>query len=163
MYLVSACLLGVKSKYDGGEHYSPSLAKWVTSGEKVCPVCPEQLGGLPTPRQPCEITGGDGSKVWTKQAKVIRKDGKEVTEELIRGARQTLKLARILNIKEAILKEGSPSCGVHEIRDGTFKGRWIKGEGVTTSLLKVNGIKVYSHKELYEELKGERINEPGID
>jgi uncharacterized protein YbbK (DUF523 family) len=106
--------------------------------ETLIPICPEQLGGLPTPREPAEIRG----------ERVVTRSGKDVTENFKRGAKEVLKIAKLYGIKEAIMKQRSPSCGCGEIYDGTFSGKTIKGDGVTTTLLKKNGIKVISEKEL---------------
>jgi uncharacterized protein YbbK (DUF523 family) len=106
--------------------------------EVLIPVCPEQLGGLPTPREAIELRDG----------KAITKSGKDITENLEKGARQVLKLAKLFGIKEAIMKQGSPSCGSGQIYDGTFSGRIIKGDGITTALLKKNGIRVTDEEQL---------------
>lgn len=106
--------------------------------ESSIPVCPEQLGGLPTPREPAEQRG----------EKVITKSGRDVTENFVSGAKQVLKLAKLFGIKEAILKQGSPSCGCVKIYDGTFSGKIIKGDGVTITLLKESRITVISREEL---------------
>jgi uncharacterized protein YbbK (DUF523 family) len=106
--------------------------------EILIPVCPEQLGGLPTPREPSEQRG----------KRVITESGRDVTKNFENGAKQVLKLAKLFGIKEAILKQRSPSCGSGEIYDGTFTGRIITGDGVTTRLLKKNGVKVISEEDL---------------
>ena len=106
--------------------------------EVLIPVCPEQLGGLPTPREPAE----------QRDEKVITKFGKDVTQNFKKGAEQVLKIAKLFGIKKAILKQKSPSCGCGKIYDGSFSGRIIKGDGVTTTLLKRNGIKVISEEDL---------------
>lgn len=137
MKLCSACLLGVKCRYDGGHSLNDKVVNLLKE-EVLIPICPEQLGGLPTPREPAEIRNG----------KVITKSGKDVTENFQRGAEQVLMLAKLMGIKEAILKQGSPSCGCGQIFDGTFTGRLTKGDGVTTALLKKNGIKVTPDDEL---------------
>lgn len=142
MKICSACLLGIKCRYDGKSKPNKKVLK-MAKKEVLIPVCPEQLGGLPTPRETAEITG-DGSKVLDKKAMVITKSGKDVTKNFVKGAEEVLKLAKLLGIKEAILKQKSPSCGCGEIFDGTFSGRLIKGDGVTAALLKRNGIKIGS-------------------
>ena len=106
--------------------------------EILIPVCPEQLGGLPTPREPSEQKG----------KKVVTKLGKDVTKNFKNGAKEVLKLAKRFNIKEAILKQRSPSCGCGQIYDGTFTGTIIKGDGVTAALLKKNRIKIISEEDL---------------
>jgi len=106
---------------------------------ELIPVCPEQLGGLSTPREPAEIK---------KTGKVFTKSGKNVTKSFSKGAKQTLKIAKYLGIKKAILKTGSPSCGSGLIYDGTFSKKLIKGDGVTAFLLRRNGIKVITEENL---------------
>lgn len=108
------------------------------------PVCPEQLGGLSTPRVPSEIVGGDGKDVWEGRAKVINKDGLDVSENFKRGALQVLEVAKKLGIKAFLLKEKSPSCGTTEIYSGKFDGTKNPGKGVTAALLEMNGIKTFS-------------------
>jgi uncharacterized protein YbbK (DUF523 family) len=137
MKLCSACLLGIKCRYDGKSARNRKVIMLLKS-ETLIPICPEQLGGLPTPREPAEIRG----------ERVVTRSGKDVTENFKRGAKEVLKIAKLYGIKEAIMKQRSPSCGCGEIYDGTFSGKTIKGDGVTTTLLKKNGIKVISEKEL---------------
>jgi len=139
--LVSACLLGMDCKYDGGNRLSKKVLKFCQR-EGCLPICPEILGGLPTPRPPCQILGGDGKDVLRGKAKVIGRDGKNYTQFFIKGAKEVLKIAKILNAKEAILKENSPSCGKR--RTGIFR----RGEGVLTALLRKNKIKISSENEL---------------
>ncbi|MBT7122039.1 MAG: DUF523 domain-containing protein, partial [Clostridia bacterium] len=109
---------------------------------KVIPVCPELLAGYTTPRNPCEITLGQGSDVLSGKATVVDIDGIDQTAEFIKGAELTLELAQSHNAKRAYLKSQSPSCGCGEIYDGSFSGDLRQGDGVTTALLKQNGIKV---------------------
>ena len=137
MRIVSACLLGIKCRYDGKSKSDEKVIR-LSKKEILIPVCPEQLGGLSTPREPSEKRGN----------KVITKSGKDVTENFVKGAEEVLKLAKLLNTKEAILKQRSPSCGCGQIYDGTFSHKFIKGDGVTTALLKRNGIKVISEEDL---------------
>ena len=140
--LISACLLGENCRYDGGNNNIEGL---MGLGEffDLVPVCPEQLGGLPTPRIPSERKG----------ASVLAKNGKDVTENFHLGAGKVLSVASYFNIRYAVLKENSPSCGVHQIHDGSFRGKLIDGEGVTTSLLRKNGIKVFNETEALEFLE----------
>ncbi|MBD3208553.1 MAG: DUF523 domain-containing protein [Candidatus Nealsonbacteria bacterium] len=135
--LCSACLLGVECRYDGK---SKPVQKVLNLAKKeiLIPICPEQLGGLSTPREPAEQNGD----------KVVTKTGRDVTGNFTKGAEQVLRLARLLNIKEVILKQKSPSCGCGKIYDGTFSGKLIEGDGVTAALLKKNGIKVITEKDL---------------
>ena len=131
--LISACLIGLNCKYDGGNNENSKLVELMKEKDLV-PICPEQLGGLKTPRVSAE----------RKQEKVITKEGVDVTKEYQKGAEEVLKLAKKLNIKKAILKSRSPSCGIDEIYDGTFSHNLVKGDGVTAELLKKNGIEVIS-------------------
>lgn len=110
--LVSACLVGFCTRYDAC--YKPNadcLAR--LKGTAWIPVCPEQLGGLSTPRTPADILGGDGYDVLAGKARVVSKDGQDVTPQFIRGAEQVLQLTQQQGIRTAILKARSPSCGVH--------------------------------------------------
>ena len=141
--LVSACLLGVNCRYDGGN----GRREWVVSlmeRYNLIPVCPEQLGGLKTPREPAERQGTDS---------VMDRTGKDVTEYFIRGAEETLKIAELYGCKRAILKERSPSCGHGMIYDGTFSGKRVPGSGVTASLLEENGITVMGESSIREPLE----------
>lgn len=131
--LISACLIGLNCKYDGGNNENSKLVELMKEKDLV-PICPEQLGGLKTPRASAE----------RKQEKVITKEGVDVTKEYQKGAEEVLKLAKKLNIKKVILKSRSPSCGIDEIYDGTFSHNLVKGDGVTAELLKKNGIEVIS-------------------
>lgn len=139
--LISACLLGVNCKYNGNNNNVPGIIEQMKNVILI-PVCPEQLGGLTTPRLPAEIIG---------ETSVVNKEGFDVTQQFEVGARETLKLAKMYNCEYAILKERSPSCGSNQIYDGSFQGKVKQGEGVTASLLKQNGNKVYS-EENYEKL-----------
>lgn len=145
MYLVSACLIGINTRYDGGCFCHEALRKLALEG-KVIPVCPEQLGGCPTPRDPCEISGGSGSDVLDGRGIVVSKSGADMTAEYIKGAEETLKLAKACGVKKAILKAKSPSCGSGLIYDGSFSRRAMPGNGVTAELLIRNGIEVYSEE-----------------
>ena len=131
--LISACLIGLNCKYNGGNNENSKLVELMKEKDLV-PICPEQLGGLKTPRVSAE----------RKQEKVITKEGVDVTKEYQKGAEEVLNLAKKLNIKKAILKSRSPSCGIDEIYDGTFSHTLIKRDGVTAELLKKNGIEVIS-------------------
>ena len=135
--LISACLLGVQCRYDGGSKpVMPTVA--LMEQYHLIPICPEQLGGLPTPRKPSERQGG----------RVVMADGRDVTAEYRRGAEETLHLARLYGCTAAVLKERSPSCGKGQIYDGTFTGTLTAGDGVTAELLTAGGIKVYGESEL---------------
>ncbi len=136
--LVSACLLGLRTRHDGDAKASDAIMALART-KRLIPVCPEQLGGLPTPRMKSSMTGGDGDAVLAGAAKVVNEGGREITENFLKGARQTLNIARALGARFAILKERSPSCGVgrtyidFELADGC---------GVTTAALKVPGIEI---------------------
>ena len=143
--LVSACLLGQPVRYDGTGRRSDDVlfALWRDQGRLV-PICPEVRGGLPVPRPAAEISGGSGEDVLDGRAKVLTRDGTDVTRHFVDGAWQALEQARSHGARIAILKEGSPSCGGLRIFDGTFAGRKVLGEGVTTALLERHGIAVFA-------------------
>lgn len=140
--LVSACLLGCRCRYDGASREHP-LAKELAEHHTLVPVCPEQLGGLSTPRPPAERRGG----------LVVTRDGTDVTEQYRRGAEEALRLCRGLGCEAAVLKERSPSCGCGEIYDGTFSGTFAAGDGVTAELLSAVGVPVYGESRMEELLK----------
>ena len=136
--LVSACLLGTACRYDGRSKPLDALKlEWLKSRYALIPVCPEQLGGLMTPRPPCEINRG----------RVVRRDGEDLTEGYRHGASETLRLAKLLGIKKALLKAKSPSCGVGRIYDGSFSGRLVDGDGVAAAQLRENGLEVMSEDD----------------
>ena len=142
MIIVSACLLGENCKYSGGNNKSENVIKYLEDKEYIL-VCPEQLGGLSTPRNPSEIiTYGnkDGNDVLSGCTKVLSNKGIDVTKNFIQGAEETLKIAKEHNAKTAILKAGSPSCGYKKIYDGTFLGNKIQGMGVTAAILNKENI-----------------------
>ena len=135
MILISACLCGVNCKYNGKNNLNEECLELLKRGEAIL-VCPEQMGGLETPRNPSEI------KIVNGEIKVFMNDGTDVTENYKRGAEEVLKLAKELNVKKAIFRKKSPSCGCGEIYDGTFTNTLTKGNGITTSLLLENSIEV---------------------
>lgn len=137
--LVSACLYGECTKYDGTCNLlkHPLFLKWKNMGELI-PVCPEVMGGLPTPRPCSEI----------KDGKVVNTEGQDVTDNFNKGAQEALKIARENGVTFAILKQGSPSCGCKKIYDGTFSGKKISGMGVTARLLTDNGIVVFDEDDI---------------
>lgn len=141
MILVSACLCGVKCRYNGDAKPDEEVIALLREG-KAIPVCPEQLGGLPVPRPPAEIMEGDGEAVLDGSACVRNRQGQDVTQAFIAGAEETLNIARLSGAQKAILKANSPSCGVGVIYDGTFSGNTRAGDGVAAALLRRNGIKV---------------------
>jgi uncharacterized protein YbbK (DUF523 family) len=134
--LVSACLLGVNCKYTGGNNYNEKIMEYL-SDKEIIPICPEIMGGLPTPRIASERKGN----------KVINKEGKDVTENFQKGATETLELAKKLGVTKALLKAKSPSCGYGKIYDGTFTDTLIDGDGVTAELLKNNGFSILTEKD----------------
>jgi len=139
MILVSACLVDLQCRFDGTSCPKPSVLD-ERADEGVVPVCPEQLGGLPTPRSPAVIVGGDGHDVLAGRARLVNGDGQDVTEHFLRGAREVLALAQRLGIRKAWLKSKSPSCGLGGLSDGL--GGVRPGDGVTAALLIENGIEV---------------------
>ncbi len=139
MILVSACLAGKNCSWDGNNRLDPKIKDLVDKNQAVA-VCPEVLGGRPIPRTKTEIKGGEGQDVLSGKAKVFDENGKDVTLEFLKGAAAALDVVKKFNVKEAILKSKSPSCGVGEIYDGSFKSNLIKGDGVTTALLKKEGV-----------------------
>lgn len=144
--LVSSCLAGIPCRYDGKAQPNDKVRELVRKGCAVT-VCPECLGGLPTPRIPSEIVGGSGEDVLAGRAKVLAKVGSvslDVTLQFIKGAYLALQAARSVDAHTAILKANSPSCGCGTIYNGTFSGVKCDGYGVTAALLKANGIEVIS-------------------
>jgi len=145
--LASACLLGLCTRYDGGANPHPVIQALAAQG-CVVPICPEVAGGLPVPRSSAEIQGGCGDDVLDDRAHVVTADGQNVTGQYLAGARVALEAARRFGIRQAVLKAGSPSCGVGRIYDGTFSGCLRSGDGVTAALLKRDGMVVYSEKQV---------------
>ncbi len=140
MYIVSACLAGVNCRYDGRSNKNEKVLNLVKEGKAII-VCPEVLGGLLTPRVPCEIVIKDG------EIRVVNKDGKDCTKEFKLGAEKTLEIAKIVGADKAILKAKSPSCGKGRIYDGTFSNKLICGNGITANLLMNNGIQVNTEED----------------
>lgn len=144
MIIVSACLLGENCKYNGKNNKNQKIIDYLKDKEYVT-VCPEQLGGLSTPRDPSEIitdNKNDGKAVLSRNTKILSNKGIDVSENFIMGAIKTLQIAKENNATSAILKESSPSCGYTYIYDGTFSGKKINGMGVTASLLYKNNIEI---------------------
>ena len=135
--LVSACLLGSNCKYNGLNNKNDKVLEYIKD-KNVITICPEIMGGLPIPRTPSEI----------KDNKVITKEGIDVTNNYYKGAEEVLYLAKLFNIKKALLKSKSPSCGKNKIYDGSFTSSIIEGHGITTKLLIENGIEVITEEEL---------------
>lgn len=137
--LVSACLLGIECRYKGDGCPCEGI-KALAEKHTLIPVCPEQLGGLSTPRPPAERQGG----------KVMNREGGDVTEAYRLGAERALRIAKLNKVSVAVMKAKSPSCGSGRIYDGTFSGRLVPGDGVCAELLRAGGIRVFS-EENYEE------------
>ncbi len=140
--LISACLVGENCRYDGKSMLNKAILK-LTKYYDLIPICPETSGGLKTPRHPCEIKDG---KVYTSK-------GRDMTEYFNDGAYWAYMIVKKYNIHLAILKENSPSCGVHEVYDGTFTGKKIPGEGITAKKLRSLHVKVINEKEALDLLK----------
>ena len=140
--LISACLLGCRCRYDGASKPQPWIAA-LAERHTLVPVCPEQLGGLSTPRPPAERCG----------VRVVTREGGDVTAQYRRGAEEALRLCRLLGCNAALLKERSPSCGSGAIYDGTFTGTVTAGDGVTAELLRKNGIPVYGETQADQLIK----------
>lgn len=137
----SACLLGADCKYDGGNNYSEKLASFIRKHEcQVIPVCPEVMGGLSVPRIPCEIRNG----------KVCNRNGEDVHEAFVQGARNALQVVKNENPDRVILQSRSPSCGCKEVYDGTFSGKRIQGQGIFVQMLVQEGY----HPTDIEDLEG---------
>ena len=143
MIAVSACLVGIDCKYNGGNNQNEKVEVYLKDKDYII-ICPEQLGGLSTPRNPAEITGN----VLHETNRILDCKGKDVTKNFEKGAKESLKIARLYGCTKALLKEGSPSCGCNFIYDGTFTGKKIKGMGLTARLFVENNIDVFSEKEL---------------
>ena len=139
--LISACLMGIKCRYDGGRKPLDCLDRLMDQ-HVLLPICPEVVGGLPTPRVPAERIG----------EKVITKDGRDVTREYRQGAEEALRLAQMTDCTHALLKERSPSCGLGIIYDGSFTGGLCEGDGVCAALLKQHGIMVLGESRAEELL-----------
>ncbi|WP_123054324.1 DUF523 domain-containing protein [Clostridium sp. JN-1] len=148
MILVSACLCGINCKYNGKNNLNKEVMKFLKKDE-ILPICPEQLGGLTTPRLPCEIKGGTGKDVLNGKSKVISTNEDDSTEKFIRGAYETLSICKNFKVLSAVLKSKSPSCGCGKIYDGTFSKKVVNGNGVTAQLLIDNEIKVISEDEIF--------------
>lgn len=150
--LISSCLIGIPSRYNEDCERIESLICLVYSGRAIF-VCPEQLGGLPTPREPVEIeVGKTANDVLKGQGKVLTKSGKDVTKELVSGAQRVLKLCQEFGIKIAIFKARSPSCASKTIYDGTFTSMRKLGKGITAELLSQNGIQVFNEENFPKSL-----------
>lgn len=146
MIIVSGCLAGINCKYNGGNNYDERICNLVRAGKAIV-VCPEQMGGLKTPRKPAEIR-----KSTSEVRSVVTCEGDDVTEQYFKGAEETLKIAQMAQATAAILQPRSPSCGRGTIYDGTFSKTKIDGNGITAELLLKNGIEVYSPDEYFNKI-----------
>ena len=137
--LVSACLLGVCCRYDGKGNANEAILSLMNREDiTLIPVCPEQLGGMVTPRIPSE----------RKDGRVYNRAGEDVTHHFLRGAEEALRIAKLYGCRTAILKERSPSCGCGRVYDGSFSGKLTEGDGVTAELLKKEGIQIYGESQI---------------
>ena len=168
--LVSACLLGQPVRYDGRHNQAKieqiqtlyrALEIW-TKTDRVVAICPESLGGLPTPRPAAEITTsqGDGHAVLDGKSHVITSDQQVTTRAFIKGAQQTLKVAQSNNIKLALLAARSPSCGTRQIYSGDHNNHLVPGDGVTVALLKQHGIQCFNPDQAGELLQAMDEDQP---
>ncbi|MGL4317316.1 MAG: DUF523 domain-containing protein [Pseudomonas sp.] len=148
--LVSRCLLGHKVRYDGGAHGPFDLLQhWQDEG-RIVALCPEVAGGLPTPRPPAEIPGGQGASVLDGSQPVLTRQGEDISAAFVAGAEIALRLVRQHGLRVAVLKARSPSCGNSHNYDGSFTGTLIEGEGVTAALLRRAGVRVFNETQLAE-------------
>jgi uncharacterized protein YbbK (DUF523 family) len=138
LYLVSACLAGVNCRYDGGN----CRVRWVedlVSRGRALALCPEVLGGLGVPREPCEIRTGEGGSRFA-----LTRSGADYTDRFRAGACRTLEIVQAYGINSAVLKSRSPSCGLRLVYDGTFSGSLAVGMGITAYLLRRHGVRIFS-------------------
>ncbi len=144
--LVSACLLGLLTRYDGTEKRNPRVLDFISDrGLVPIPICPEQLAGLPTPRPPVRFSRADGTGILDGTGSLIDEDGNEFAQTFLKGAMESVKIARLTGCRKALLKERSPSCGVSRI----YRGEALTaGQGVTCALLRRNGLQVFSEEDL---------------
>ncbi len=140
--LISACLMGYATRYDGRDNLVQDIDELINLVQLI-PICPEVQGGLPTPRPPCEQRGST----------IISNRGEEMTEYFERGAQEALGIAKRFSCQMALLKERSPSCGSNGIYDGTFTKTVIPGKGVCARVLEESGIRVYGESEIGQLLK----------
>jgi uncharacterized protein YbbK (DUF523 family) len=144
--LISPCLIGIRTRWDESCEVVEGLIDLVKSGQAVF-LCPEQIGGLPTPREPAEIESDYSARdVLNGEARVMTVTGNDVTGQFVAGAQRILKFCQEMGVEIAILKSGSPSCGSLQTYDGTYTDTTIAGRGTTAELLEQNGIKVYNEE-----------------
>jgi uncharacterized protein YbbK (DUF523 family) len=140
--LVSSCLIGINTRYDGKNKLDNKLLSFLLKNNiDFYPLCAEQLGGLTTPREPSEIENGYTAKdVLNGKGRVLTKDREEVTKNFVEGANEVLEFCKSVNITHAVLAQRSPSCGYSKVYDGSFEGNLIEGKGILAQLLEDNGI-----------------------
>lgn len=157
--LVSACLLGQAVRYDG-QSKAADLSELINQGIALIPICPERAGGLPIPRDPCEIAPCGSSKgVLEGRDRIMSNKGKDCTEQYCRGARFCLAIAKKYHVSFALLKEKSPACGSTLIHSGYFDGTLIKGRGIASELLSQNGIKVFNEQRIDQLITSIKISQ----
>lgn len=159
--LVSACLMGRRVRYDGRAKPvgDDTVTRWREEGRLVV-HCPEIAGGLPVPRPPAEIEpGANAADVLAGRARILTPEGADVTDHFVSGARSALATAQTHGVVLALLKESSPSCGLHEVYDGTFQGRKVPGAGVTAHLLREHGVAVFTENEVAQAAERLRVLE----
>ena len=148
--MVSACLLGINCNYKGGCSYdfTKNSRFWLDLCNKytIIPICPEQLGGLSTPRIPSELLN-KAEDIAKGKGQIINKEGKDVTKNFIKGAEEILRLSKVYKVQYAVLKSKSPSCGTKTVYDGTFQGILIDGLGYTAYLLKKSGVLLFDESD----------------
>ena len=157
--LVSRCLLGHKVRYDGGAHGPYDLLqRWQDEG-RIVPLCPEVAGGLPTPRPPAEIPGGQGGAVREGRLPVLTDDGTDVTAAFVAGAEIALRLVQQHGLRVAVLKARSPSCGCRQVYSGQFDGQLRAGQGVAAAALATAGVTLFDEQQLTEAARWLAANE----
>jgi len=154
--LVSACLVGLDTRLDGRCRRFPTVSS-LASRFTLVPVCPEQLGGAPTPRRAAESSGGAGAEVLAGEARVLSVDGADVTDLYLRGAEQVARVARLTGCSAAVLKARSPSCGVGATYDGSFSHTLRPGSGVTAARLEQEGLSLYTEEDCGALLAGDEL------
>ncbi len=159
--LVSACLVGAKVRYDGADNWCDNtiIGKWIAQG-RVVTVCPEVASGCPVPRPPVEIVGEQGGAgVFKGMSRILTQEKVDLSYMFVKGAEIALNLALQENIRIAVLKSRSPSCGSSKIYDGSFSGAIVEGDGVTVSLLRQNRIEIYTEEEIFQAAERLKIIE----
>lgn len=148
--VISACLIGEKCRYNGLDSKSEAVTDKF-GGDSLIQICPEQMGGLSTPRPAAEIVGGEGADVLNGKARVVTVDGEDKTEAFVAGAYRALEIAQTHRATHAILKSKSPSCGCGKIYDGSFTGNLTDNDGVTAALFRRHGIEITTEEDLENE------------